>query len=86
LAVRAYPQAFIFKILHKLELGCTAWYGSIFGNTKSILPMASVHRRVSLTGALSPYWSAKFRDASGRVMMKSTKEMDRRKALKIAQA
>ena len=52
----------------------------------ALLPMASVHRRVSPTGALSPYWSAKFRDASGRAMMKSTKEMDRRKALKIAQA
>jgi integrase len=48
--------------------------------------MASVHRRVSPTGALSPYWSAKFRDASGRVVMKSTKELDQRKALKIAQA
>ncbi|MGA8654571.1 MAG: tyrosine-type recombinase/integrase [Chthoniobacterales bacterium] len=48
--------------------------------------MASVHRRVSPTGALSPYWSAKFRDASGRVMMKTTKEIDGRKALKIAQA
>jgi hypothetical protein len=48
--------------------------------------MASVHRRVSPTGAISPYWSAKFRDASGRVMMKSTKEMDRRKAFKVAQS
>ena len=48
--------------------------------------MASVHRRVSPTGAVSPYWSAKFRDASGRVVMKATKEMDRRKALKVAQA
>ena len=77
---------FIFKTLHKLVLACTAWHGSIFGSTKSFLPMASVHRRVSPSGALSPYWSAKFRDASGRVMMKSTKEIDRRKALKIAQA
>jgi hypothetical protein len=77
---------FILKTLHKLELACTAGDGSIFGNTKSILTMASVHRRVSPSGALSPYWSAKFRNASGRVMMKSTKEMDRRKALKIAQA
>ena len=86
MAVLAHPQAFIFKILHKLELACTARDGSIFGSTKSILPMASVHRRVSPTGALSPYWSAKFRDASGRVVMKSTKELDQRKALKIAQA
>ncbi|MDB6114733.1 MAG: integrase family protein, partial [Lacunisphaera sp.] len=41
---------------------------------------ASVHRKPR-----SPYWMAKFTDATGRRLMRSTKQEDRKKAAKIAE-
>jgi integrase len=43
--------------------------------------MASVHRRSN-----SPYWVAWYRNGDGRQMCRTTKEKDKKKALKIAEA
>lgn len=42
--------------------------------------MASVSQKIGM----SPYWMAKFRDETGRIVMRSTKETHRRKAQAIA--
>ncbi|HEY0792898.1 MAG TPA: hypothetical protein VGD78_17670, partial [Chthoniobacterales bacterium] len=46
--------------------------------------MASIHRKAGASGKVSPYWQAKFRGPDGRVLWKTTKQSDSRKAAEVA--
>ena len=48
--------------------------------------MAHILRTKNAKGQVSPFWACKFMDASGRVVMRSTKQKGQRDALKVAMA
>ena len=48
--------------------------------------MASINRKAGASGAISPFWMAKFRGADGRPVMRSTKQTDRKCAQAVAEA
>jgi len=47
--------------------------------------MASIHKKVGASGVESPFWQAKFKGLNGRAMWLTTKQMDYRKALAVAE-
>lgn len=50
----------------------------------TFIVMASVHRQRNSRGKISPYWQMVYTDETGRRVMRSTKQTDRRLAQKVA--